>query len=152
MVRAAALDAVALLPGAEAVLRSGLQDRRHVVRAAAMRGIRRAKLRAAWPLVLARLTSDKEWPDVTSEAVGYVRELCVHDGAEALLALVQRGAKPNAWEPDVGLALEALDALGALGGDEAEQARAIASSPLAPAGFRETARRSKAVAPACQAH
>ena len=64
-------------------------------------------------------------------------------------ALVHRGLKPNAWEPDVRIALEAIESLAALGGDAARLARAAAASPLAPAVFRLTVERAAAEKIAC---
>ena len=104
---------------------------------------------AAWPVVKARLEDDNEWPEVTTEAIAYAGALCVQDAADTLVAIVKRGARPDAWEPDVRTGLEALGALAALGGEAAKQGRAAASTPIAPEAFRTTAKRSEQEKPSC---
>lgn len=150
MVRVAAIEAIALQPGAEKVLREAVGDRRRRVRAAAIDGLARAGVKSAWPLVEEKLTDDEEWPEVASAAVRYVRTLCVREAEDALLATLERGMRPDAWEPDVRLALEAFGALAALGGEGARRARTLATTPAAPEGFRATARRASRERPACE--
>jgi hypothetical protein len=136
MVRAASLDALAGQPGAEPVLRKGVGDASRFARAAAIRGLTRAKVRGAWPLVKERLADKKEWPEVLTEAVRFAAELCVHDAEKTLLTLLERGIKPDAWEPDAELGVQALEALLRLGGSAAKAAAALANSTAAPPNFR----------------
>jgi hypothetical protein len=100
-----------------------------------------------------RLDDENEWPTVVTEAVQFARDLCIRDAAKPLLAVLRRGLKPNAWEPDVEVALVALEAVRHLGGDPAKSAIAMASSPAAPAGFKAAARLAEQQKPECsQAH
>ena len=91
----------------------------------------------AWPLVKRRLEDKEEWPEVLSEGVRFARELCVHQAGDTLIALMKRGLKPDAWEPDADLGLQALSALLQLGGEPAKSATRLANEP----GVRPPSRR-----------
>jgi len=151
MVRAAALDAVASQPGAEPVLRKGVGDASRIGRAAAVRGLTKARVRGAWPLVQARLEDKEEWPEVLTESVRFVAALCVREADKVLLRLLERGIKPDAWEPDADLAVQALDALLRLGGRAAKTATRLANSPGAPPSFRAAVEARPAGEPTCPA-
>jgi hypothetical protein len=135
MVRAAVLEALAGQPGAEAVLRKGVDDRTRQVRAAAIRALTSSAARGAWPLVEARLKDKDEWPQVVAEAVQFASALCIQAAAPALLELLRHGIKPDAWAPDADTALLALEALARLGGANAKSAFALAESSAAPQVF-----------------
>lgn len=138
MVRVAALDAIAAQPGAEPVLRKAVGDGSRKGRAAAIRGLTLARVSGAWPLVKQRLEDKEEWPEVLSEGVRFARELCVHQAGDTLLALLRRGAKPDAWEPDADLGLQALGALLQLGGEAAKSATQLANRAGVPPAFKAT--------------
>jgi hypothetical protein len=136
MVRAAALESVAAQPGAEPVLRKGVGDASRIGRAAAIRGLITARVRGAWPLVAARLEDKEEWPEVLTEGVRFAADLCIREADKVLLRLLERGIKPDAWEPDAELGVQALEALLRLGGEAAKRATRLANSRTAPASFR----------------
>lgn len=139
LVRAAALEAIAEQPGGLAVLRKGVGDAARVARAAAIRGLTRIHAREAWPLVKERLESKEEWPEVLTESVRFASELCVEDARNALLSLVRRGMKPDAWAPDAELGLLSFEALMRLGGDAAKSAVALTRTGAAPPSYRAAA-------------
>jgi hypothetical protein len=149
LVRAAALEALAEQPGSEAVLRRGIADHNHQVRAAAVRALTKAHVREAWPEVEARLRKEGEWPEVQAEAIRFAAALCIHEAGPALQGAMQRGIKPDAWEPDVDNALLAFDALMRLGGADAKAALATANLPIAPAVFKTAARTQQGKPAAC---
>ncbi len=150
MVRAAAVEALFQRDaGAEAV-REASRDRSARVRAAAIGTLTRAGDREAWPLVEARLADDNEWPRVTVMALRYVRELCVAEAGEHVLAVIRRGAQPDAWAPDVDVAALAMDTALRLGGDTAEDAQRIAARESTPASIRAAARRQGGPPPTCR--
>jgi HEAT repeat protein len=151
MVRAAALDAVASQPGAEPVLRKGVGDASRIGRAAAVRGLTKARIRGAWPLVKARLEDKEEWPEVLTESVRFAAALCIREADEVLLRLLERGIKPDAWEPDADLAVQALEALLKLGGQAAKKATRLANSPTAAPSFRAAVEARPAGQPTCPA-
>jgi HEAT repeat protein len=149
MVRAVSLEALAGQRGTESVLLKGVADRTHQVRAAAIRALSAAGARSAWPVVQQRLTDKDEWPEVQTEGVRFARTLCVREAAPALLDVVRRGIKPEAWAPDADLGLLAFEALSQLGGSEAKTAASLAGSSTAPAGFGQALRAQAIHAPAC---
>jgi hypothetical protein len=151
LVRAAALESLAAQPGNEAVLREGVADRNHQVRAAAVRALTTAHVRDAWPLVEQRLKSDGEWPEVAAESIRFAAALCIREAGPQLQAALQRGIKPDAWEPDVDNALLAFDALIRLGGADAKAALDTANLAIAPQVFKTAASTQQGKPAACAA-
>jgi len=151
MVRAAAVEATAGMPQGEALAREALGDRNQQVRTAAVNNLTRARARAAWPLIKARMVDEDEWPEVVGAAITYAQRLCVQDAAGPLLHVLKRGLKPSAWAPDQDVAALAFEALVALGGEAARAAYSAANSPLAPPGFKTAAEEAKKRAPLCAA-
>jgi HEAT repeat protein len=151
LVRAAAIESLAAQPGNEEVLRKGVGDRSHQVRAAAVRALAAAHVRDAWPLVEQRLKSEGEWPEVAAEAIRFAANLCVREAGPQLQAALQRGIKPDAWEPDVDNALLAFDALMRLGGADAKAALDTANLPISPEVFKSAARTQQGKPAACAA-
>jgi hypothetical protein len=149
VVRAAALDALSEFPGAEPLLRRGVADSAHQARAAAIRGLTKARVTTAWPLVKNRLEDHDEAPDVLADAVQFARALCIADAARSLASLLRRGAEPDAssYESDVGLL--ALGALIDLGGEPAAAALKTARGRAAPTGFRAVAEKLAAQPTVC---
>lgn len=151
MVREAAVRALAEQPEAREVLRAAVHDRSARVRKAAIGALRRAQDRAAWPLVRARLLDRDEWPQVMAEGLEYVRDLCIEEADDAVVALIRRGLRPGPWPPDVDVAALAVDVALTLGGEAAEQARQVEAREDAPASMRAAARRRADLAPGCGA-
>ncbi|MGD8863013.1 MAG: HEAT repeat domain-containing protein [Myxococcales bacterium] len=149
MVRAAALDALSGIDGASAAWLAALDDRAKLVRAAAVRGLTRARARDAWPQVKARLLDDDEWPEVVTEGIAFVRAMCVQDGAGVLLSILRRGLKPDAWEPDRDVSAVAFQALLDLGGEPAKAAISAVGGRHAPPGYRAAIERTSQAKPAC---
>jgi hypothetical protein len=69
---------------------------------------------------------------VIAEAVNFAKSLCVVAAVPSLKTVVQRGLQPDAWTPDQELALSAIDALSAFGGEAAGWARDHAQGPSVP--------------------
>lgn len=136
MVREAAVAALFDRPAGREAVRRSIRDRSPRVRRAALRTVTRAGDREAWSLVRARLEDDDEWPQVTIEALRYVRELCLTDAGELVLGVVRRGMRPGAWAPDVDVAAVAVDLALHLGGETAERAATIAGRESTPSGIR----------------
>ncbi|HEX7476560.1 MAG TPA: HEAT repeat domain-containing protein, partial [Polyangiales bacterium] len=149
LVRTAALDALPEGAGAEPVLRAALGDRAAVVRAAAVRGLRRVRSVAAWPAVAPHVENAQEYPEVIAEGIGFARALCVQDAAPALQGVVTRGLRPDAWGPDQELALGALETLGILGGKPGAWALEQARSPVVPPSVRTSIERNAKAATPC---
>ena len=139
MVRAAALGSLSTTPASTTALRQALGDRSPLVRAAAVRGLIALGEAAAWPLIEKRLQDKNEWPEVQSQAVRFVGQLCIQAGGPTLLEVLRRGLLPNAWEPDVVVAMEAFEALLRLGGNHSKSALQIAKRPLVPESLRRAA-------------
>jgi hypothetical protein len=151
LVRAAALESLATQPGNDAVLRKAIDDRNHQVRAAAIRAVTKARIRDAWPQVEPRMKHEGEWPEVIAEAIRFAAALCVREAAPELNAALQRGIKPDAWEPDLDNALLAFDALMRLGGAAAKTALETANHPISPEVFKTAARTQRDKPAACAA-
>jgi hypothetical protein len=149
MVRAASLEALASQAGAEQVLRAGLADRAHQVRAAAIRALTTAGARAAWPMVEQRLKDKDEWPEVVSEGVRFARALCIEGAAGALLDLLRKGIRADAFARDADVGLLAFEALAQLGGEPARAATAVAGASTAPEVFRSAVRTQASRKPEC---
>jgi hypothetical protein len=136
MVRVAAIDVLAELPGTAAVLRAVLDDSARLVRAAGIRGLVRSKQRSAWPLVKKHLEDPEEWREVLVEAIAFSGALCVHDARNALVGFVRHGVVPDANTKATELGLAALDALRRLGGEAEKAGLGLARSAAAPVAFR----------------
>jgi len=155
MVRADALDALATgdpsapNPALDALLRAAVGDPNKRVRAAAIRGLTTRRVREAWPLVRRRLRDRNEWPDVLEAGIRYVAETCRGDGLAELRGLVGRTARPDPWDPDVGVAVTAVAAMGALPGAEVDQTLEEAQAPIFPPAVRRAAARAEATRDPC---
>jgi HEAT repeat protein len=155
MVRSAAYDALAkhtgVLSSVIKTLEGGVSDPAKSVRASALRALTAARVITAWPVVEKVLQNDNEWPEVTIEAAGYARALCVRAAREPLVALLVRALKPDAapFEAEVGGPV--FEALADLGGEAAAAAQKIAARSTSPAGLKAMAKRAAARAPACAA-
>ncbi len=143
MVRAAAVTALAEIdePGTGDVLLDALGDPAKIVRAAAVRSLAGRKAKGTWKSVAERLQDEGEWPIVMAEAIGFARSLCLTDALPALRRVVNRGLEPDAWEKDVELAAQAIEAVAIIGGPEARTILKAAAAPTAPALLRVTAKR-----------
>ncbi|MBX3272806.1 MAG: HEAT repeat domain-containing protein [Sandaracinaceae bacterium] len=126
MVRAAAVTALFDRPAGREAVRRAVDDRSPRVRHAAIGALTRGGVREALPLVTARLEDRDEWPRVTEQALRWVEELCVEEAGEAVLTVLRRGARSEAWAPDVDLAALAGDLAMRLGGATAREAETIA--------------------------
>lgn len=141
MVRAAATEALFGRASQVEAVRRSVRDRSALVRSAAIATLTRAGDREALPLVQARLEDDDEWPRVTVAALRYVRELCVPEAGEAVIGVIRRGSRPNAWAPDVDVAALAMDVALRLGGETAQDAATLASRADTPEAVRAAATR-----------
>lgn len=149
LVRRSALDELPDSPGARAWFLAALSDPIAVVRASAIRALARVGARGAWPKIDPALQNPEEYPEVISEAVAFARALCVREAVPALRQVVSRGLKPDAWSADQELALSALEAVSAFGGEDAAWAQKQASSPLVPKEVQLAAAAALKRAPAC---
>jgi hypothetical protein len=136
MVRAAAIDAVWNRREALPVVRRAVRDRSARVRGAALAALARAGDAEAWPLVEARLADPEERPEVTVAALRYVRSQCVAEAGPAVLEVLERGIRPDAFAPHVDVAAVAADVAMRLGGQTAERAVRAGSGPHVPASIR----------------
>ena len=141
MVRSEAVLQLAPQRRARDVIRAALGDAKESVRAAAVVAITRAGDRAAWPLVAARLADDDEWPIVISAGLELARALCSQDAHGAVMAVLQRGQRDDAWAPDAEMAVLALETAVMIGGALADDARQVAERSSAPESLRGAARR-----------
>lgn len=149
MVRATGVQALATSPRARPILRAALNDRAEGVRAAAITALQGVGDAEAWPQVAAVLTATNEWPVVIRAAISFARQRCRPDAVAPLAAAVDRGLRPNAWAPDVELAVVAIEALGAIGGADAEAVLARAGSDAAPPQLRAAVDHARQV-PSCE--
>ncbi len=149
LVRIAALDELRDEPGSAELLTSAVDDRTAVVRAAAIRGLRRQRTTAAWPKIGPHVLKSDEYPEVIAEGIGFAKALCIQDAGAALQEVVTRGLKPDAWPPDVDLALSALEALVALGGEHAAWALQRSAVPLVPEAMRKAMERDAKAGAGC---
>ena len=153
LVRVSAVQQLMPQRRARDVLRAALGDANESVRAAAVGAIARADDRGAWPLIAARLADDAEWPIVIAAGLEYARALCTQDVREAVLAVLQRGLRDDAWAPDADMAVLALETATMIGGALADDARHLAERSAAPEALRDAARRLRERAPqSCAAH
>jgi len=154
LVRAAAVEALVGQARALPILRASVRDRSKVVREAAIRGLLRSEdddVEATWTRVDARLKDDDEWPRVLRAGVAYARARCRPDALPALVAVVERALRPNAWAPDVDVAALAVEAAAAIGGEDADALLARAADELAPAILQRAVREARARRPTCDA-
>jgi HEAT repeat protein len=131
-VRIAALEALASQRGTEALVQRGVADPSRLVRASAVRMLAKAHAQSAWAAVERRLADADEWPQVVAESIRFADSLCERRATKPLLAVLQRGIKPDAWAPDADNAQLALGTLLRFGGDAAKSARDLAASQGGP--------------------
>jgi hypothetical protein len=98
--------------------------------------------RQAAELVGERLTDEGEWPAVIEAAMDYARHVCATELVEGLWHVVRRGTRPNAWGPDLDLAIRAVETIGMVGGPQASEPLEAASGSMV-AGVRHAAERAR---------
>jgi hypothetical protein len=150
LVRAAAVDALPNTPAGVQVMTAALKDKTPTVRATAVRALQHARAISAWNQIKPMLENAEEYPEVIGAGIAFAKALCVAQAAPSLQAVVVRGLKPEAWSADQELALAALEALSALGGDAAAWARDHAQSPLVPKQVQVAAAAAAAKPRACR--
>ncbi|MCC6874610.1 MAG: hypothetical protein IT378_09925, partial [Sandaracinaceae bacterium] len=89
-----------------------------------------------WPAVERRLRNGDEWPQVVAAGLRYIQQLCLQEAGPAVLDVLRRGLRPEAWPPDVDLAALAADLALTLGGETAAEARTVGGRATAPAVVR----------------
>jgi hypothetical protein len=149
LVRRTALEKLPDSANARIWFVSALRDRAAVVRASAVAALRRVGDSAAWPEIKPLLDNAEEYPEVLAEGVSYARALCVTAAIPSLRGIAVRGLKHDAWSADQDLALSALDALSALGGEAAAWARDHANGPNVPKAVQLSAAAAAARTTAC---
>ncbi|MCU0672298.1 MAG: HEAT repeat domain-containing protein [Myxococcota bacterium] len=149
LVRAAGIEALTGFERALPILRVGVDDPSRRVRAAAIDGLRVRADDGSWARIEARMNDDGEWPEVISAGIRFARERCLEAGVPTLTAVIERGRRPDAWAPDVDLAMAAIDALVAIGGAEAEATLTRAASESSPPPLRAAANSRERVTQRC---
>jgi hypothetical protein len=150
LVRAAAVDALPNTPAGLQVMTAALKDKTPTVRATAVRALQHARAIAAWNQIKPMLENAEEYPEVIGAGIAFAKALCALQAAPSLQAVVVRGLHPEAWSADQELALAALEALSALGGEAAAWARDHAQSPLVPKQVQAAAAAAAAKPGACR--
>jgi hypothetical protein len=141
LVRSAALQALPDSDASRSTMQEALRDRSPIVRAAAIRALRRVRAGQAWPAVQPLVANAEEFPEVISDGIAYARALCLAAASGTLQDVVKRGLRPEAWTADQELALGALEALTQLGGEHAKWAQQHSNLPMVPASMRTAAER-----------
>jgi hypothetical protein len=149
LARAAGIEALTGFERALPILRVGVDDPSRRVRAAAIDALRVRADDGSWSRIEARMNDDGEWPEVISAGIRFARERCLEVGVPTLTAVIERGRRPDAWAPDVDLAMAAIDALVAIGGAEAEATLARAASESSPPPLRAAANSRERVTQRC---
>jgi hypothetical protein len=149
LVRAAGIEALTGFERALPILRVGVDDPSRRVRAAAIDALRVRADDGSWSRIEARMNDDGEWPEVISAGIRFARERCLEAGVPTLTAVIERGRRPDAWAPDVDLAMAAIDALVAIGGAEAEATLTRAASESSPPPLRAAANSRERVTQRC---
>lgn len=140
------LAAVIALGDAETA-RAALDDRVALVRVGAIEVLTRLGDRTARGVIEARLTDRDEWPEVLRASLSYVEALCLVESGPAVASVVRRGAREDAWAPDVEVALAALAVALRLGGEaEALGVEAAGSGGASIAAFEPVLSRRDAFA------
>ncbi len=139
LVRSAAVSGLAAHPEAQPVILAAVGDRSALVRAAAIHALGSQHAVSAWPTIAPHADDAKEYPEVIAEAVAFAKAQCVKSAGPALQQVVVRGLRPDAWGPDQDLALRALEALSALGGESASWAAQRAKGSNLPEPVRAAA-------------
>ena len=150
LVRAAGIEALVAFERALPILRVGVDDPSRRVRAAAIDGLRVRADDGSWSRIEARMTDDGEWPEVMSAGIRFARERCLETSVPTLTAVIERGRRPDAWAPDVDLAMAAIDALVAIGGAEAEATLTRAASESSPPPLRAAANSRERITQRCR--
>jgi hypothetical protein len=134
MVRAAAVRSLRSEGKALAVVVASVDDSMSQVRAAAIEVLTPSPHDEGWERIHRRLRARDEWPRVTAAAIEYAVAHCRADAAEALFRVVMRARPGNALTEDLNNAARAIEALRALGSQEAlaavEQLRGTEGLPL----------------------
>lgn len=130
LVRVAAFESLPDSTQARVVMRGGVRDRVPAVRSAAVAALQRVGDREAWTAaVQARVAARDEYPEVISSGITFARELCIKAAGPTLREVAERGLKPDAWDPDRQLAVEAIRALQHLQGGAAVGTLAARAGP-----------------------
>jgi hypothetical protein len=149
LARAAGIEALTGFERALPILRVGVDDPSRRVRAAAIDALRVRADDGSWSRIEARMNDDGEWPEVLSAGIRFARERCLAASVPTLTAVIDRGRRPDAWAPDVDLAMAAIDALVAIGGAEAEATLERAASESSPPPLRAAANSRERVTQRC---
>jgi hypothetical protein len=96
------------------------------------------------------MRDDGEWPVVIEAAIAFAKSRCVRAAAEPMLEIVRRGIRPDGWAPDIDLAVSAIDALAALGGQAAAEGIQMGSRETSPPAIRAAAQRARRAQPTCR--
>lgn len=150
LVRAAGIEALVAFERALPILRVGVDDPSRRVRAAAIDGLRVRADDGSWSRIEARMNDDGEWPEVLSAGIRFARERCLETSVPTLTAVIERGRRPDAWAPDIDLAMAAIDALVAIGGAEAEATLTRAASESSPPPLRAAANSRERITQRCR--
>jgi hypothetical protein len=126
MVRAAALATLAGDDGATLELRAALADGSPLVRARAVEVLTQRRDADAADEVVGLIRRESEAAGVVEAGLRYVESLCVIPGADAAIAVLRRGVRPDARELDADQGIRALRTLLVLGGPAAAAGRSIA--------------------------
>ncbi len=149
MVRAAIVTEVAT-PNESRTLRSAaLKDAAPQVRIAAIAATERLGDTSLWLEIGPLVRSNNEWPAVIGAAIQLASTRCITDATPDLRVVLKRGLKPDAWAPDVDLAMQAIDTLGRFGTADAKALLRAAQSPEQPPAVRDAAARASNQ-PSCQ--
>jgi len=111
LVRVAALGSMGATAAERDAMREAVDDRAPVVRTAAIVALQRIADARGWSVVEPHVSNDSEDPQVIGAGVSFASALCIKKASPALRAVVERGLKPDAWDPDRELALHGLLAL-----------------------------------------
>ncbi|MCB9633683.1 MAG: HEAT repeat domain-containing protein [Sandaracinus sp.] len=147
LVRVAGIESLTAFERALPILRVGVDDPARRVRAASIDALRVRADDSAWARIDARMNDDGEWPEVIAAGIRFARERCLEAAVPTLRGAVERGSRPDAWAPDVDLAVAAIDALVAIGGAEAEAVVQSAAAESSPPPLRAAANSRERVTP-----
>lgn len=136
IVRSAAIEALASFDDAGPSLERGLDDGSARVRRAAIEALLRQRRGTAWPKIAERLRTPSEQLPVRAEAVHFAAALCLSAAKPLLEELARATLSPAGTDDDTALAVEALRALAALGGDAARAGAQIVEKAATPALLR----------------
>ena len=153
LVRAAAIKRLAANrtePEIE-ILRQAIEDPSRFVREEAIQALTRLRDIDAWPAVRQRLLDSREWPNVATAAVAYVRALCIQDALPTLERIILRVYRPSPRPRDQHLAAEAALAVRDFDSRRAQEILSSLASPRAPAYLQQVIRNAHSAPQHCTA-